>query len=391
MKILIVSDQPTHPTTAGNRRFIVNQTELFRSMGHDVYFLFVDGIYINDGDLNLMNKYWQDKIIHYNTSIFYKAKLKLVSEFRKIFHHKHYKCDTIYPSGLTNFLEKIQKTNKFDICITNYYYMTKFFEKVSFPLKAITTHDYFAFKDLHTGSKNAWMLTTANEEAKGLQRCPHIFALNTEEAVYFSKISPCSQIYCIFSYYDYKPSTTVGNKNILFFSGPNEYNVNGLKWFLDNIFPSIIKAEPEVNLVIGGKICEMLNEYKEHPHIKLFGPVDNAECFYSLGDVVINPTYQGTGLKIKTFEGVAYDKVTMTHPHSVVGIYSASEAPLFSSKDPYEWCSFLTQLWSDPQNIINLKKRNKTYITKMQNFVRSEYERFFKSEKLKISTKTIID
>lgn len=383
MKILIVSDQPTHPTTAGNRRFIVNQTELFRSMGHDVYFLFVDGIYINDGDLNLMNKYWQNKIIHYNTSFFYKAKLKLVSKFRKIFHHKHYKCDTIYPSGLTNFLEKIQKTNKFDICITNYYYMTKFFEKVNFPLKAITTHDYFAFKDLHTGSKNAWMLTTANEEAKGLQRCPHIFALNTEEAVYFSKISPCSQIYCIFSYYDYKPSTTVGNKNILFFSGPNEYNFNGLKWFLDTIFPSIVKKEPEVKLIIGGGICKILNEISVSSHINLYGPIENANDFYSLGDIVINPTYQGTGLKIKTFESISFDKVTMVHPHSLVGIYAADEAPIFSSLDPNEWVAYLSKIWSTPKLIDEVKRSNRTYMHNMQNFIQTEYKRFFNSKKAK--------
>ena len=380
MKILLVSDQPTHPTTAGNRRFILSQVELFRSMGHEVHFLFVDGMYTSDADYNLMKDYWGDSVTRYDTDFFYKIKLKLSSKLRKFFHKTHYKCDTIYPSGLTAFVEKLQGTHKFDACITNYYYMTKFFEKVNFPLKAVTTHDYFAYKDLLIGAKKAWMLTTADEEAKGLQRCPHIFALNTEEAIYFSKISPCSQVYSVFSYYEYKPTTIAGNKNLLFLSGSNEYNHNGLKWFLNNIFPSIVKRDPEVKLIIGGGICNILKDLQDNPHIKLYGLVENIDHFYSLGDVVINPTYQGTGLKIKTFESISFDKVTMVHPHSMVGIYAADRAPIFASLNPNEWVDFLSKIWSTPKNISDIKSSNQAYMLSMQNFVRAEYTRFFSSK-----------
>lgn len=383
MKILIVSNQPTHPTIAGNRRFILNQAELFRKIGHEVFFLFVNGSYENSKEINAMRSFWTDHFLCYEASFLYKIKRKIEFRFRRFFKFYQYKCDSIYPHGLTRFIKNIQKIHHFDVCITNYYFMTKFFDYVNFPLVAVTTHDYFAFKDLYTGTQDAWMLTTADEEAKGLQRCPHIFSLNTEESVYFSKISPCSRIYNVFSCFVYEPSPIVGGKNILFLSGPNEYNVNGLKWFLNDVYPEIIKKIPDVKLIIGGGICGVLGFLSNNPHIVLYGPVDNAKKFYELGDVFINPTYQGTGLKIKTFESIAYDKVTMVHPHSMVGIYSEENAPIFSSENSQEWVEFLNNLWLDSERIGAIKVRNKMYMDEMQKFIRSEYERFFDLSKAK--------
>ena len=42
MKILIVSDIPTSPINAGNRRIIKSYTDLFKSWGNEVHFLFVN-------------------------------------------------------------------------------------------------------------------------------------------------------------------------------------------------------------------------------------------------------------------------------------------------------------------------------------------------------------
>lgn len=41
MRILIISKCPTHPTNAGNRWWILSQAEMFKSLGHDVYFLHI--------------------------------------------------------------------------------------------------------------------------------------------------------------------------------------------------------------------------------------------------------------------------------------------------------------------------------------------------------------
>ena len=299
--------------------------------------------------------------------------------FRNVFNKGYLKADDWYPSGLDKYVYKLQQKHHFDACIINYYILSKLFTKVKFPLMAVNSHDYFGYKNLLTGEKSVWLGTTPNEEGKALQRCSHIFALNTEESIYFQKLSPLSTVYNVFSIFYPRKSKYVGNHNILFLSGNNNYNINGLKWFLDEIFPEIVKKYPMCSLIIGGGICKKIEDLKKYRNINLVGYVDNPNDFYDQGDVVINPTYQGTGLKIKTFEGIANDKIVMAHPHSRIGIYNPDKAPLFTSLSASEWVSFLESIWDDKEKIELIKKQNRKYIGEMNNFIKEEYKRFFSS------------
>ncbi len=147
-----------------------------------------------------------------------------------------------------------------------------------------------------------------------------------------------------------------------------------------DIFPSIIQKFPSVKLCIGGSICKSIKEiYVNCPNIEFLGYVDKEEDFYKKADVVINPTFQGTGLKIKTFEAIAYDKVCIAHPHSLIGIYKPEEAPILSSVRPNDWVENLHKVWNIPGFVENIKRRNKVYIQDMMTFVESEYLRFFQS------------
>ncbi len=112
------------------------------------------------------------------------------------------------------------------------------------------------------------------------------------------------------------------------------------------------------------------------------GLIDDVEGFYNSGDVAMNPTYQGTGLKIKTFEALSYDKITMVHPHSMIGIYRPDTAPIFASTVAQEWVNFLDKIWTDRKLLIDIKKRNRDYLRAMEHFVENEYRRFFSNLKV---------
>lgn len=387
MKVLIVSKCQTHPTTAGNRRFIVNQVDLFRRMGHDVHMLYIEEKALSSSKnaeedvIDKMIPYWGDKLHIYKVSKVEKAWFNFLEKIvRPRFNNGYMKVDDKYPSGLTKFVEVLDEKEHFDCLIVNYYYLTKLFTKTRIPLKGLTTHDYFCYKDQLVGIKNVLSGTDAHQEAIAMQRSPHIFALNTEEAILFSKMAPLNRVYNVFSTYDYHPCNKIGNKVMLFLSGPNPYNLNGLKWFVDNILPAIIKKNSDAKLRIGGAICKVISEYANNPNIELVGFVDDPDVFYNSADVVINPTYQGTGLKIKTFESISYDKVTVVHPHSMTGIYNPGEAPIFASTDANAWADYLNRVWNEVGFIENLKAQNKRYLTEMQSFIESEYNRFFNSK-----------
>lgn len=379
MKILIVSSCPTHPVTAGNRKAILNQVEIFRRLGHDVYFLYIYVRPLLGGDvdnLNDLKNYWGNHLFLYKMSTAEHFIHLLIQRFRQCFNNGYLHVDDYYPYRLDSLIRRLNDTYHFDCCIVNYYYLSKALLKTDIPKKGLYTHDYFAFKGILVDNKNVGFNTTANDEAKALQRAPHIFALNSEEAIYFSKLSPKSKIYNTYCYYQYNSDDYRGNKNLLFFSGDNAFNLNGLKWFLDCVFPEIVKEIPDVKLIIGGSICRKIGSYQSD-NIHLIGFVEDPKDFYSRGDIVINPTYQGTGLKIKTFEGISYDKVVIAHPHSVKGIYNLENAPIFSSESPIEWAKFIKSVMCNRDKIVEIKKQDKDYIASMNEFIITEYKKFF--------------
>ena len=383
-KILIVSTCPTHPTTAGNRRFILDQTEQFLSMGHEVYFLFVNLINTKKQErdydiLSSLKDYWNNRLFIYHQSILQKLCSLFITRYRRFLCNGYNNCDDRYPYRLHHTINKLDAQYHFDVCLVNYFFLTKALKNIKIPKKGLITHDYFAYKSILVGDRFVFNNLTANEEAMAMQRSPFIFALNEGEAEYFQRLSPRSMVLCIYGSFVYRKSPIVGNHNILFLSGSNPYNINGLQWFLDNIFDSITERFPNVKLHIGGAICSVIKNWKFKANVNLVGFVENSEDFYAMGDVVINPTYQGTGLKIKTFEAIAHDKVLLTHPHSKVGIYKKDTSPIFASEKAEEWVSYLSRIWGNKVEINIVKDKNRNYLNEMNAYIASQYDLFLNS------------
>lgn len=383
MKILIVSKCPTHPTQAGNCWWIFSQAEIFMSMGHEVHFLYIHEMplrrdstsYIES--LEQTQKYWGNRYHLFTVSKMQKLRIVTTKYFRQVFCHNHWKVDDQYPRGLEKKVNELDARYHFDICVINYYYLSRLFEHIRIPKKAIATHDAIAYKNLKVGQRT--LCITANTEAKAMQRCPHIFALQEQEADYFQILSPCSKVYNLYGNYTHIPQTIVENHKMVFLSGNNGFNQNGIKWFLKEVFPLIRKEIPDAELLVGGSICKVLPSLGYIDGVSAQGYIDDTAAFYAQADVAINPVYQGTGLKIKTFESISFDKVTLVHPHSMAGVFQKDKAPLFASDKPKKWVEYLRSIWDNPEAIKAIKQRNKEYLEAMNAFVINEYKRFLES------------
>lgn len=322
-------------------------------MGHEVYFLHV--IYyaftkknkrLTDEGIIGTKNYWRDHYFQYRTSLSSRIIEEIKKAYRKIFDY-YARCDDHYPYGLAKFVSQLHNTYQFDACVINYYWFTKLFNHIDIERKALVAHDSFTYNNVRNSVKSLLNLKP-NEEAKALQRCPYIFAMQEEERIFFTRLSPLSKVLTSYCNYEFVNQPKTGNHNIVLLSSGFQLNVNGLTWFIDNVFPLILHDYPDCRLKIGGSLCKAIQNSFPHPNIDLIGYVDNAADLYELGDIAINPTYQGTGLKIKTFESIAYNKITMVHPHSMNGIFDKGNAPLFASDKPSEWVDFLHKVWDNP-------------------------------------------
>lgn len=384
-KILVISKCPTHPTVAGNSSWLLSLVKTFQSYGHVIHFLYVaEPAFhkINDfheRNISMMKMFYGDGYFSvYKIPRIEKIKISIFQFINMNLRKGYTNVDTLYPKGLKKFVNQLNKQELFDVCVINYFYLSKLFTNIDIPIKAIATHDCFAYKEKKVHS--SCLSLTASNEAKAMQRCPHIFALQKEEASYFKIISPLSSVYCIYNKVEHRPTSLSKTRNILFLSGDNTYNYNGITWFLREVFPKLKRTITDVKLILGGNICNKLDEWKKDDSIVMHGFVNQLDAFYNLGDVIINPVYQGTGLKIKTIESISYEKITIVRRHSIEGIYDVGTCPLFVSDNPKEWVDYISFVFNHEEEIVKNKRLCNNYITAMNSFVDSELHRFFSTK-----------
>ena len=384
-KVLIISKVRTHPVKMGNNKAILAQAEKLREIGCNVDFLYVQEMGLhgnkeeNERSFILTKNYWGEHFLFLKVSKIEKFFKNIIHQYRKVFNGRREGVYDQYPWRLTHYVKVIQEANHYDVCLVQYYYLTKLFKKVKFDKMACFTHDVFAYKNLLINEKCFWI--DANQEARAVQLCTDILAIQEEEKSYYHILSPQSRVYNVYTPYTYYSTPIMGNRIILFLSGNNAFNQNGLRWFINDVFPLIKKRFFEAKLIVAGGICNVIgDEYNQVEGFELLGYVDDPLEFYKMGDVAINPVDQGTGSKIKTFESISYDKVTIVHPHSTAGVFMKDRAPYKVSDKPDDWVRFLEEIWLNKGVIESIKEKNRSYIEEMNAFITNEYVRLLSSK-----------
>lgn len=383
MKILIVGKVPTHPVRMGNSRLIADQAVFLQSMGHEVHYLYIHEVRRRERSKDVtprafadMFNFWGDRFHLLKISKIRHLFLITRSAIKYRFNNGYIHPDDHYSNIIHEEINQLDAIHHFDCCMVNYYYLSKALENISIPRKALVTHDIFTYRDKICNFKVPDSLTP-NHEAMAVQRAKYILNVQEEDSIYFRKLAPKSKVLTTYASFTYTPTEYIGNHGILFLSGNSSFNYNGIIWFIDKVLPLLVEKYSDVQLIIGGGICSALKEYEANPNIKLLGSIDSPIEFFNNGDIFINPTYQGTGLKIKTFEGIAYDKVVIANSHSRVGIFNPHNAPILFPETPDDWVHEISSIFESKAKVIDIKLKDREYLTQMNKFIKSQYTYIF--------------
>ncbi|MBO7572068.1 MAG: glycosyltransferase family 4 protein [Bacteroidales bacterium] len=375
-KILIVGLSPFYPVLNGSMKVVYEYCKLLKELGNDVYYCNSYHAKYDDAFCDFMEGKVFSPEMKEETFVSRRVnKLK-----RRFIDHHKYKTgfnflDDLFPNGLGEYVAKLNTEYHFDVCIVNYIIISKLLDYIDCPRKVIFTHDAFTNKHELLNLNTFWFSLTPDEEAKGIRRATDILSIQNNESVLYHYYNPLARIYTVYSPFPVTRQEMSGNNNILFISGNNQLNQNGIDYFLQRIFPIIVERNSEVKLIVGGKICDYLRGKKNTKNIELLGIIDDESSFYSYGDIAINPIYQGTGLKVKTFEALSFGKVTVAHPHSVDGIFEPSNAPILVGHTEEEFARQILMALDDVGLRKQISDKAIRYMQNMNNYIRMEYER----------------
>lgn len=370
-KVLVVSPTPTHPAIAGNRACILSYVEVLKSLGNEVFFFWIVNPVYSKNDFNETKEYWGRHFFYYKKNFFHRI-LEFMFKHLRFRTTGYFKVDDMYPWGIKIKAGKLQKQFKFDVVIVNYVYLSKAFMFFNNSKKVLFTHDVFTNKYQRTGLD--WFSLRPNDEAKALNRADVVLAIQKYEELFYSYLTT-KPVYTSYNFFPIKRTPFLGNRNILFLSGANKYNIEGIDWFITNVMTRLKGVLPSIKLIIGGSICNVLkNRYSDCENIRFVGQVDDLFEFYSMGDIAVNPVFNGTGLKIKSFEAMSYGKVLIAHPHSVEGIYDSAKCPIKLATNSDEYIDSIIELINDIPKTKKLSNASLEYISELN----GEVERVFR-------------
>lgn len=376
-RILVASDIHTHPVLGGNQQCIMQYVEVLRKLGFDVYFLYID-LYEGRALGKETRDYWGDHFFYYRTPSWQTVLQKVRRRFERCYYSPH--LDVYYPVGLTRYVNALHKRYRFKGLIVNYIWNSRLSD-CDIPNKAIFTHDTFTDRNKKLGCKDAWFSYPEKEEAKGMSRFREVLSIQDEESAWFRKIAPKSHVRTVYSSFRFVRQPITGAKNVLFFSGGGKLNKEGIDWFVSEVWPLLKRKHSEMSLLLGGGICSCFKQEDLEEGIVLKGRYDNPDDFYALGDICVNPVYNGSGLKIKTFEALAHGKLTIVAPHSALGVYQPDSIPLYRAKCPQDYVDVIGMYVGRKEELLAQREKCEVYIDGLNEYILRQYaEVFVKTE-----------
>lgn len=343
-KVLIISPVHTHPTYAGNSERIYRFMLALSEIGCQVYFLHLPFSQLfGKYDESAMKKIWGEEgylsfpytyprnLSDIGLRAVFNRFIRKLASVLNLSYRPIFLIDEWYDNKLNPFLQKLIQQEKFDAVIAEYIFFSKALE--NFPestLKIIDTHDVFTDRQKLSPS---FFYTNSFNEKKGLNRADKIIAIQDQERRFFEEKLGLKGKVCTISHFvelDNLYDLTVKNR-IGFFGSANQFNLKGFNFFVENVFPQIKQQIPDAVLVIGGRMCDRIEDNENYEKL---GEIEDKKEFYQQISIVINPMLFGTGIKIKTVEALGYGMPLVTTSAGAEGVEKkANTAFLLANKE----------------------------------------------------------
>jgi len=136
-------------------------------------------------------------------------------------------------------------------------------------------------------------------------------------------------------------------KNRVGFIGSLDWvpNIDGLVWFVKEVWPDVINEMPDAWLHIAGRNADRKTLKKlSGRNIEFHGEVDNAMTFTRSMTVMIAPLFSGSGMRIKIIESMEAGIPVVASPTAVKGLPMEDRKEIMIASDRNAFSKAITEL-----------------------------------------------
>lgn len=154
---------------------------------------------------------------------------------------------------------------------------------------------------------------------------------------------------------------------IIAFTGVMDYDVNidGVLWFIEKIWPAIIRKNSEVQFyIVGSNPTPQIQALSKQNNIIVTGYIKDIREYYEMATICIAPLRIARGIQNKILEALAMSKAVVCTQNAFEGINAEPGRDLLVFDDPADFAQNIITLLKDPEKRAKLGQNGRRQMEK---------------------------
>ncbi len=315
-------------------------------------------------------------------TVYIDLSIKPIHAFLNLFTKKSYHVQRFISKKFENKIIDILKNETFDIIQLETLFISPYIETIRKYSKAkivLRAHniEYLIWERLASTSKNPikhlylkhLSRTLKNYEISALNKYDGIAAITKNDAEFFKNTgckTPIIDIPFGIDIKKYNHHKQEYEFPSLFHIGSMNWipNVEGIKWFLENVWYKIYQKYPELKFYLAGRKMPNWLLKSKYPNVVILGEVEDAADFINSKAIMIVPLLSGSGIRVKIIEGMCAGKTIISTKIGAEGINCKDGTDILIANTPDEFLESVTKCVEDKNYCNNIGKNAKKLIEK---------------------------
>ena len=370
MKILQLCHKPPFPPKDGGCIAMNNVTQGLIDAGHEVRLLTIY-THKHDLELNKLSKEYIEKTKI--QGVFVDTRVNLVDAFSTLITQDSYNISRFFSTDFDIILSNIIKREKFDVIHLESLFMTPYIGTIRRHSKSkvvLRSHnlEYIIWERVAAGTKNlakkAYLKYLSAQlkkyELDVITRMDGIAAISIDDQHKYESIGLQKPLINIPFGIDLDGYSDQDNspEPALFHLGSMDWrpNLEGVLWFLEDIWPRIHEKFPSLKFYLAGRNMPDHFEQMNKPNVVILGEVDDAKEFMKSKQIMVVPLLSAGGIRVKIIEGMALGKNIISTNVGAEGIDCTDQKDIHLANDATGFCEAIEKLLTDHEHALQQQK-----------------------------------
>lgn len=295
------------------------------------------------------------------------TRIKLWAAFLNLFTRQSYNVTRFFSKEMELRLERVLREEKFDIVQLEGLYLTPYIpviRKHSSAILLFRSHniEHFIWERLALAARNPlkrWYLRLLalrlkRYELEIIHQVDGLIAISPIDLEFFqsngfslpSVVVPVTMPRLIF-----QEDKTKIMSGTVFHLGSMDWRPNqeGIEWFLEKVWPLVVKEAPEMKFYLAGKRLPKRYFRYASRNVVVAGEVPSAVEFMADKQIMVVPLLSGGGMRVKIIEGMAAGKTIVSTNIGAEGIGCEDGRNILLADKPGEMARLIVECYRDPE------------------------------------------